>query len=520
MTMSRLARLLETTQDLTPTGKTQVIDRAWDNFNPIFLSKILTLDLRNNNIGTQKGIKWIAKAFDVFDDEVTALYSAFEDIGTATMYLESDKEKEEDYSLSQIITMLEYDCMGHANSFLMVKEILLSLSSLERKWFVRYWLRNPNNGIGLGVITKSIAKHYGKKVAQVKKDMTMNSVETIVTHYENGTNPPLNLVHGKFVKPMLAKEVAITEWPEEQIVDYKYDGNRYQIHLNYTILGPSVIIFNRKGNVVTSQFPDVQKQISSYNRQEKYPTGFNCILDGEIYPINRDGSPAPHKLMATRVHSKNKEEAVKKVPVKWVAFDCLKYNDEVLIDLPYKERLEKFKELPDQAHRMEEGGDALAFYNQAISHGFEGIIVKDANMAYEPSKRSKGWAKYKPPRIELDVVILGATYGENSKSSVFSSFEIAVKDGDEFVSLGKVGNGFSDMELLSMTSSLRKIVDVYENDMYRFLPRKVITVTADLVTQNKDGSLGLRFPRKTRLRDDKYVQDIDTLQTVERLMFG
>ena len=56
--------------------------------------------------------------------------------------------------------------------------------------------------------------------------------------------------------------------------------------------------------------------------------------------------------------------------------------------------------------------------------------------------------------------------------------------------------------------------------MYRFLPRKVITVTADLVSQNKDGSLGLRFPRKTRLRDDKYVQDIDTLETVEKLIFG
>ena len=73
MTMSRLARLLETTQDLTPTGKTQVIDRAWDNFNPIFLSKILTLDLRNNNIGTQKGIKWIAKAFDVSVDYLVGI---------------------------------------------------------------------------------------------------------------------------------------------------------------------------------------------------------------------------------------------------------------------------------------------------------------------------------------------------------------------------------------------------------------------------------------------------------------
>ena len=120
----------------------------------------------------------------------------------------------------------------------------------------------------------------------------------------------------------------------------------------------------------------------------------------------------------------------------------------------------------------------------------------------------------------MDVVILGASYGENSKSSVFSSFDIAVKDGDGFVSLGRVGNGFSDAELVSLTSTLRKIVDGHENNMYRFLPRKVITVNADLVSQNKDGSLGLRFPRKTRLRDDKYVQDIDTLETVEKLIFG
>lgn len=511
---------METIQDLTPTGQIAVIDRAWDNFDPILLSKILTLELRNNNIGMVKGKKWIAKAFDIFDEELEGLYSTFEDIGTATQYLESDKEKDQDYTLKQIITLLEYDCMGHADSFLVIKDILLSLSSLERKWFVRYWLRNPNNGIGLGQVTKSIASHYSKPVSVVKKDMSMNSIEVVLTFYEKGEKPPLNLTHGNFVKPMLAKEVPMDKWPDERIVDYKYDGNRYQIHLNYTIVGPSVIIFNRSGKVVTSQFPDVVKQVTGYNRENGYPTGFNCILDGEIYPINSDGSPAPHKLMATRVHSKNKEEAVRKVAVKWVIFDCLKFDNKVIMDLPYKERLEVFKDLPDQAHRMPEGSNTMAFYNQAISDGFEGIIVKDANMKYEPAKRSAGWAKYKPPRIELDVVILGACYGENSKSSVFSSFDIAVKDGDGFVSLGRVGNGFTDAELVSLTSTLRKIVDGHENNMYRFLPRKVITVTADLVSQNKDGSLGLRFPRKTRLRDDKYVQDIDTLETVEKLIFG
>jgi len=508
MTMSRLARLLETTQDLTPTAKTQVIDRAWNNFNPTLLCKILTLDLENNNIGMTKGKKWIARAFEVFEDEIDGLYSAFEDIGTATMYLESDKEKDQDYSLSQVISLLEHDCSAHSSSFDLIKETLISLSALERKWFVRYWLRNPNNGIGLGTITKSIASHYDKKINIVKKDLSMNSVESVLTHYEKGETPPMNLVHGKFVKPMLAKEIPMAEWPKDKIVDYKYDGNRYQIHKK----GDSVIVFNRKGNIVTPQFQDVVETVRQYD--------VDCILDGEIYPIKEDGSPAEHKLMGTRVHSKNHAEAREKVKVKWVIFDCLKYAEKTIMDLPYVDRLEFMQNLPDQAHRMEKDGDVLAFYNQAINDGFEGIIVKDAKLEYEPSKRSKGWAKYKPPRIELDVVIIGACYGENSKSSVFSSFEIAAKDGDGFISLGNVGNGFTDKELLSMTNSLRKIIDSYENNQYRILPRKVLTVTADLVTQNKDGSIGLRFPRKTRIRDDKYVQDIDTIETVEGYLFG
>ena len=80
--------------------------------------------------------------------------------------------------------------------------------------------------------------------------------------------------------------------------------------------GQSVIIFNRKGKIVTPQFQDIVEQVRNYE--------VDCILDGEIYPIKEDGSPAEHKLMATRVHSKNHEEAIEKVKVKWVIFDCLK----------------------------------------------------------------------------------------------------------------------------------------------------------------------------------------------------
>ena len=41
-----------------------------------------------------------------------------------------------------------------------------------------------------------------------------------------------------------------------------------------------------------------------------------------------------------------------------------------------------------------------ASYHLAIDWGFEGIMIKDSSLAYDPGKRSKGWLKYKPQRIE------------------------------------------------------------------------------------------------------------------------
>jgi DNA ligase-1 len=220
--------------------------------------------------------------------------------------------------------------------------------------------------------------------------------------------------------------------------------------------------------------------------------------------------------MGTRVHSKNIQEAMEKVKVKWVIFDCLKLNDETIMDFSYTVRLEKMKNLPNQAHRMKDD-NVMAFYNRAISDGFEGIIVKDADAFYEAGKRSVSWAKYKPPRIELDVVILSAKYGEGRRSNVFGTYEVGVRANNGFHSVGSVGTGFSDADLVNLTNTLRRNVEKYENSIYHFSPRVVLEVTADLVTRDEKGNLGLRFPRCVRIRDDKFVTDINTLEDVERL---
>ena len=512
MTWANLSRLMEATDQLITTQQVIQISRDLSNFNTLVSprSSVLSIldkdSLSANNLGLAKAKKWMAKIFNVFDDEIDGLMFAHSDLGEAIYYLDTSAETQKKYSVNYVRRLLELDC-GKVDSsqFKLLEESMLNMSANERRWLIRYMLRTPRNGINTGTVTKVMAKYYDKKQADVKKHLNFNSVEIVSQYYEMKENPPTVLSHGGFVSPMLAKEIPMNKWPTNKIVDYKYDGNRYQIHVD----NKNVIIFNRKGKIVTHQFPEIVEWVSAYNVK-------NAILDGEIYPITENGGPAPHKTMGTRVHSKNIQEAMERVKVTWVIFDCLKLDDETIMELPFSERLEKMKNLPNQAHRMEDG-DVLAFYHRAINDGFEGIIVKNADVAYEAGKRSPFWAKYKPPRIELDVVIMSAKYGKGKRSGVFGTYEVGVKANNGYHSLGSVGTGFSDADLISLTHTLRKNVESFDKDTFYVSPVVVLEVTADLVSRDDKGNIGLRFPRCVRIRDDKFVADINTLEDVERL---
>ena len=315
---------------------------------------------------------------------------------------------------------------------------------------------------------------------------------------------------------MLAKAKKPRDVVRNAIVDIKYDGNRYQIHKSWVANAVSIIIFNRKGNIVTSQYPDIVNIVRDFEST-------NVILDTEIYPINLDGSPAEHKLLAKRVHKLNKAEAVQQCPVKLAVFDLLSLDGKSYLEQPQSVRMETLqKVVPKEYQTYVFGSDGdfteASAYQTAIDLGFEGIMIKDGNMPYQSGKRSKGWLKHKPPRVSLDVVITSGKYGEGKRSGVFGTLGISVLDGDEYISVGSVGTGLSEAQLFLLTTNLKKNVDSYEGDTFHFLPRIVLEVSADLVSQDEQGNYGLRFPRVKRIREDKFPKDIDTLTTVMEMI--
>lgn len=507
MTFARFARLNQTIEHLTPTSTIEVICKNWEHFDsPVELIRVLDLDYAGNNLGTRKAVKWIASTLQVFEDEVKLNSEIHMDLGEGIYHFVEEGE-DSSYTLTQLLTLLEMDCAKKSeHNFGTFEQAFHQFSSLEKKWFIRFWTQKPRNGLNRGNIIKLLAKLYAKKDSEVKSHCNFNTPAEVLEYYLAGENPPMELQPGTFVSPMLAKVVPRYNWPQNRIYEYKYDGARYQIHKD----NQTVIVFNRKGKIVNTQFEDIVTQVSEYPQKK-------LILDTEIYPVD-GGKPAPFQRMGTRIHSKDHQRAMMECPVKLAIFDVLHYENLVLLDEPLSTRLEYLEKFSDMTEYTKER-DYKSFYSKAIAEGFEGIMVKNLDAKYQPGKRSVHWAKHKPPRIELDVVITGARYGEGKRGNVFASFDIAVGDSEGgFYSMGSIGTGFKDRDFTSLTNRLRPIVDSYENETYQVRPRIVLEVTSDLISKNADGKYSLRFPRLVRIRDDKPVSDINTIDDVVAML--
>ena len=65
---------------------------------------------------------------------------------------------------------------------------------------------------------------------------------------------------------------------------------------------------------------------------------------------------------------------------------------------------------------------------------------------------------------------------------------------------------------------MKRNVESFDDGKFTFLPRVVLEVSADLVSQDEQGNYGLRFPRVNKIRDDKFPKEINTLNDVMEMI--
>ncbi|WP_128906170.1 ATP-dependent DNA ligase LigA [Halorubrum amylolyticum] len=354
------------------------------------------------------------------------------------------------------------------------------------------------------------------------------------------------LAVGRPVQAMLAQAGTATDAVEafgEVAVETKFDGARVQVHYVPESavesgeavgvggsgdsdgddegpadagLGPR--IYSRNMDDVTDALPEIVEYVEAR-------VSVPVILDGEVVAVDDDGDPLPFQEVLRRFRRKHDVDRMREeVGLRLHAFDCLHADGEDLLDEPLRARHDRLDAvLPDAAASVEFADDPAAIEAAeaaALDAGHEGVMLKNPEAAYTPGDRGRDWLKRKPDVETLDAVVVGAEWGEGRRAELFGTFLLGVRAGnDEFAAIGKVATGLTDEELADLTERLEPHVVSEDGTEIAIRPEVVLEVGYEEIQTSPTYSAGyaLRFPRFVGVREDKSVDDADSLERVSRL---
>jgi DNA ligase-1 len=340
----------------------------------------------------------------------------------------------------------------------------------------------------------------------------------------------IKLKPGKPVKVMLfpkAKDVedAFRIVGRPAAFEYKYDGFRVMVNKEK---GGKVRIFTRRLEEVTDQFPELREYVESHVK------GKSFILDCEVIGFDaKTRKYTDFQAISQRIKRKyGIAEMRAKLPVELVVFDVIYYDGDNLIESEFKERRaliervvsqEEFRIVLAKQIVTSDVSEVERFYEKSLADNQEGLMGKKLDAPYKPGARIGYAVKLKPEDNDFDLVITGAEWGTGKRAGWLTSFDVACRDDGELLEIGKVSTGLKEkpeegLSFKEMTDMLEKLVVEVEGRKIKVKSKIVVSVQYQNVQKSPTYSSGyaLRFPRILRLREDRGVGDVTTLDEVEK----
>ena len=161
------------------------------------------------------------------------------------------------------------------------------------------------------------------------------------------------------------------------------------------------------------------------------------------------------------------------------------------------------------------------FYKKSIKDGHEGVMVKNLLAEYKPGKRVGYMYKVKPEKESLDLVITGGEWGQGRRAKWLASFILSARDEEtgELLEIGKMGTGLTDEQFKKITEILKPYIICEKDNIVKVKPKIVVEVGYQELQKSPNYSSGyaLRFPKLIRFREDKSIEEADTIQRIRRL---
>lgn len=321
----------------------------------------------------------------------------------------------------------------------------------------------------------------------------------------------------------------VREWSAE----HKWDGIRSQVILR----NDELFVWSRGEELVTDKYPEFEKFIGAI------PNG--TVMDGEILPFP-NGTIGTFNDLQTRIGRKTISAALlKKVPVILKAYDLLEWQGKDIRNFPFTERrklLEQLLKKTIENKVCEQSSANLPFYLSETMHFStweevtrerersrekysEGLMLKRNDSPYLVGRKKGDWWKWKVDPLTIDAVLTYAMRGHGRRSNLFTDYTFALWDENEkgekeLVTFAKAYTGLTDAEFRKLDAWIKK------NTLERFGPVRSVTPHhvfeiafegIALSNRHKSG-VATRFPRMLRWRQDKNIQEANTLEDLKALI--
>lgn len=488
-------------------------------------------DSRTTNVGGSIISDALSQATGFSIEDLLPRYVRLGDAGEAAY----EAVKEATHRANPSVTLAETESIitrlsetkGTRNKTALLATVLHEATPLEAKYLVKLLVGDLRIGLREGLVEDAIARCFDRPLTAVAHaNMLLGDIGEAATRARQGELQDIQMRLFRPIKFMLATPAAdlsdiARTMPASFFVEDKFDGIRAQAHVQ----GDRVSIYSRTMDEITHRFPELVPPLNNLST--------DAIIDGEIVPA-RGETILPFSELQKRLGRKTiGQDLMTEVPVVLVAYDLLYADGEVLINRPLAERrliLDTF--IAEQgvvrlslAKTFREVAELDEEFDSARRRGNEGLMIKSPDSLYKPGRRGREWLKLKRAIATLDVVVTAVEVGHGKRRNLLSDYTFAVRrsaEDDELLNIGKAYSGLTDAELAELTEWFKShTIQEFAHGRVRLVePRIVIEVTFDRIQESKRHKSGfaLRFPRILRLRTDKAPAEVDTLETVRRLV--
>ncbi|HVY19139.1 MAG TPA: ATP-dependent DNA ligase [Bauldia sp.] len=226
-------------------------------------------------------------------------------------------------------------------------------------------------------------------------------------------NPP--------ILPMLAKRIDALPEGDGWLFEPKWDGFRALVFRD----GDEIDIQSRDAKPLLRYFPELGEALKAGLPER-------CVLDGEIVIVTPHG--LDFDLLQMRLHpaASRVKLLAGQTPASMAFFDLLADGDRDWRDAPFAERrnalekmLRKAKPPIHLSPATRDRADAADWFARFEGAGFDGVMAKHEQLAYQPDKRVMFKIKHER---EADCVVAGFRWHKTGKGTLVGSLLLGLYD--------------------------------------------------------------------------------------------